>query len=68
MRRKIYLVIVALLSIATMLHATDYYVSVKGSDSNDGSESMPFRTIQKAADVMVAGETCYINPAQKFNN
>ena len=34
-----------------------YYVSTLGSDTNPGSSSQPWRTIQKAADVMVAGDT-----------
>jgi hypothetical protein len=34
-----------------------YYVSTLGSDSNPGSSSQPWRTIQKAADFMVAGDT-----------
>ncbi|MBK3517500.1 T9SS type A sorting domain-containing protein [Carboxylicivirga marina] len=39
----------------------NYYVSTAdGNDNNDGSESSPFKTIQKAANVIKAGETCYI--------
>ena len=34
-----------------------YYVSTLGSDSNPGTLSQPWSTIQKAADVMVAGDT-----------
>ena len=37
--------------------ATQYYVSVSGSDSNPGTSSLPWRTIQKAANTMVAGDT-----------
>ena len=37
-----------------------YYVSTTGSDSNPGTESLPWRTIQKAADTLSAGETVYI--------
>lgn len=38
-----------------------YYVSEKnGSDYYDGTEEKPFRTISKAADLMQAGDTCYI--------
>ncbi len=37
-----------------------YYVSVTGKDSNSGSLTRPFRTIQKAADVAVAGDTVYV--------
>ncbi len=38
-----------------------YYVSVTGSDSNPGTQSQPWRTIQKAADIMTAGDTVYVN-------
>ncbi|NOU85315.1 hypothetical protein GC102_05890 [Paenibacillus sp. LMG 31460] len=34
-----------------------YYVSTTGSDSNSGTISSPFRTIQKASNLMVAGDT-----------
>ncbi|MEK8128029.1 DNRLRE domain-containing protein [Paenibacillus filicis] len=38
-----------------------YYVSVDGDDtSGDGSLAKPWRTIQKAADLMQAGDTCII--------
>jgi len=39
---------------------SEVYVSKDGSDTNDGSFSNPFKTIQKASDVMPAGGTCYI--------
>ncbi|THF76580.1 carbohydrate binding domain-containing protein [Cohnella fermenti] len=38
-----------------------YYVSTTGSDiTGDGSLEHPWRTIQRAADLMSAGDTCYI--------
>ncbi|WP_314584755.1 discoidin domain-containing protein [Paenibacillus terrigena] len=37
-----------------------YYVSTTGSDSNSGTQESPFRSIQKASSVMVAGDTCVI--------
>ncbi|MCK5175923.1 MAG: hypothetical protein KAR47_21190, partial [Planctomycetes bacterium] len=37
-----------------------YYVAINGSDENAGTLDKPFGTIQKAADVMKAGDTCYI--------
>lgn len=40
--------------------STTYYVSVTGNDGNSGSQGSPFRTIQKAADVMQPGDTCII--------
>jgi len=37
-----------------------YYVASTGSDSNPGSEALPWRTIQKAANTLVAGDTVYL--------
>ena len=37
-----------------------YYVTPDGDDANPGTESQPWRTIQKAADTLVAGDTVYI--------
>ncbi len=40
--------------------ATDYYVATTGDDSNPGTLDEPFATLQKGADVAVAGDTVYI--------
>jgi parallel beta-helix repeat protein len=37
-----------------------YYVSVNGSDSNPGSQSLPFRTVQRGVNALSAGATLYI--------
>lgn len=37
-----------------------YYVAPDGDDSNPGTESQPWRTIQKAAAIMVGGDTVYV--------
>ena len=37
-----------------------YYVSPEGSDQNPGTQAEPFQTIQKAAGIMIAGDTCFI--------
>jgi uncharacterized protein (TIGR03437 family) len=42
------------------VQAMDYYISPTGSDSALGTLAQPFETIQKAASVMVAGDTAYI--------
>jgi hypothetical protein len=42
--------------------ASTYYVSVEGSDANGGSQSAPWRTVQKAADVAKAGDTVVVEP------
>jgi parallel beta-helix repeat protein len=42
-------------------YSTTYYVATNGNDSNPGtSEDKPFRTIQKAADMVSAGDTVRI--------
>ena len=42
------------------LDTSGYYVATSGSDTNPGTFLEPFATTQKAADVMSAGDTCYI--------
>jgi hypothetical protein len=39
---------------------TTYYVAPTGSDSNPGTSSQPFRTIQKAADLVDPGDTVIV--------
>jgi hypothetical protein len=38
----------------------DYYVNALGSDSNPGTLAFPFRTIQRAADVVSPGDTVIV--------
>lgn len=38
----------------------DYYVATTGDDSHPGTEARPWRTVQKAANTMVAGDTVFI--------
>jgi len=45
---------------ADTVGSATYYVSVKGADSNPGTLEAPFATIQKAADVMKPGDTCFV--------
>jgi len=40
--------------------AATYYVSTNGSNSNDGSQDHPWLTIQKAADIMTAGDNVLV--------
>ena len=53
---------VILLAFALALHAraAEYFVALDGADSSSGSHDRPFRTIQKAAETMKAGDTCYV--------
>ncbi len=39
---------------------TTYYVSPAGNDANPGTQSQPFQTIQRAADVVNPGETVIV--------
>jgi hypothetical protein len=39
---------------------TTYYVALTGNDTYPGTEAWPWRTIQKAANTLVAGDTVYI--------
>ncbi|HCI44808.1 MAG TPA: hypothetical protein DE315_04680, partial [Candidatus Omnitrophica bacterium] len=39
---------------------TVYYVSPAGSDANSGTETLPWKTIQKAADSAKPGDTVYV--------
>jgi len=41
--------------------ATEYHVNQSNSSSGDGTEGNPFQTIKQAADIMVAGDVCYIH-------
>lgn len=46
---------------ATSANAKDYYVcSVKGNDTNNGSISAPFKTINHTAKVLISNDICYI--------
>ncbi|HSW57464.1 MAG TPA: right-handed parallel beta-helix repeat-containing protein, partial [Dehalococcoidales bacterium] len=45
---------------AAYASGNNYYVSTTGLDSNPGTEVAPWRTIQKAAQTMVAGDTVYV--------
>jgi Protein of unknown function (DUF1565) len=51
-----------LLMTADVASAASFYVSPTGSDTNSGSSSAPFRTIQKAASVVSAGSTVHVRP------
>ena len=48
------------LAAATAVRAERFYVATNGSDENPGSEAKPFRTIQRAASVVRAGDTILV--------
>lgn len=47
-------------TVADSTITSDYYVATWGSDSNPGTETQPWLTIQKAADTLTAGDMVYI--------
>ena len=57
-RIAIYLAIFLLASSAAT--AADYFVSLTGDDGNPGTRTQPWRTIQKAADSLRAGDTVHV--------
>ncbi|RPH99586.1 MAG: DUF1565 domain-containing protein, partial [Calditrichaeota bacterium] len=46
--------------LTTISPSADYVVSTFGDDANPGTLAQPFKTIQKAATVMIAGDVCMI--------
>lgn len=55
-------VIVWLLALPVTAAAASYNVAPNGADANPGTAQMPWRTIQHAASVMVAGDTVVVSP------
>lgn len=51
---------VGFLLAAAGLAANDYVVAPGGADSNPGTLDAPFRTLQKAAQVLKPGDTCHV--------
>jgi hypothetical protein len=45
---------------ASQLSAAVYYVATTGNDANSGTETLPWNTIQKAANTMIAGDSVYL--------
>ena len=55
------LIVVMITSVSLFAQSgATYYVSTSGSDSNAGTYSSPWRTIQHAADFVSAGATVYV--------
>jgi len=52
------LILIILYPVASF--GTTYYVSKSGNNTNPGTPSQPWATIQKAASTMVAGDTVYV--------
>ncbi len=51
-----------LLACTIPLEAATYYVATSGNNVNPGTQVAPWKTIQKAADTMLAGDTVLVQP------
>ena len=61
MKKQFCLIFPLFFLIALPCFAIEYHVSTNGIDSNDGTIKNPFKTIQHAADVMIAGDICIVH-------
>lgn len=52
----------------TGLYSETYYVGSNGNDENIGSQTFPFKTIQKALSVSYAGDTINLAPGEYFED
>jgi hypothetical protein len=52
--------LIGLLCISTWGQGAVYYLTTNGDNSNPGTETKPWLTLQKAANTMVAGDTVYV--------
>ena len=53
--------LIFLVLISFVISAKEYHVSVNGSDQNDGSATKPFKTINFAAQLAVAGDVITVH-------
>lgn len=56
----IILLIYSILSLPEEISSPKYYVALDGNDNNPGTEKQPWRTITKAANTVVPGNTVYV--------
>ena len=62
MRFRFYVIVAIFVALCGFAGAKNYHVAVEGNDQNPGTKDQPFKTIQKAADVIEAGDVCYVGP------
>ncbi|MBI9017322.1 MAG: right-handed parallel beta-helix repeat-containing protein [Phycisphaerae bacterium] len=61
-------VILFALQLCTVAVARNYYVSLEGDDSASGNKKHPFRTLQKATEVLAPGDVCCIRKGRYTEN
>lgn len=60
--RQILTLVIAVIFSAGVASGATYYVATTGSDSNPGTQSQPWATLQYAVDTIVAGDTILVMP------
>jgi hypothetical protein len=65
---KKFLLLLFVVASYTMNAQSTFYVATTGSNSNSGTSSSPFLTIQKAVDVASNGDTILVNPGTYSSN
>jgi hypothetical protein len=73
MKLKIILSFIFTFTLLTLLSvknvfAASYYVSTSGSDSNPGTSSSPWRTVQHAVNTVNPGDTIFIYAGTYYEN
>ncbi len=61
MKKQFFIILLALLAGSIALQAKEIHVSVKGSDTNDGTAAKPFRTISQAALVAMPADVITVH-------
>jgi len=61
-------ILFAVFFIPSVASAATYYVATNGNDSSLGSQSSPFKTIQKAANLAQPGTTIHVAPGMYAEN
>lgn len=59
--KKAMLAYLGLILFTSIGFGKSYHVAITGKEANPGSLKSPYKTIQKAAEVMLPGDTCYIH-------
>jgi len=60
----VYVGLLGLVYLSETSRAATYHVAVNGNNANNGSEQSPWRTIDYAADRVVAGDTVIVRPGR----